>query len=256
MNRRIPRSLAIAGLALTAACSTVRYSADFDPEAGFSDYRTYAWMTSTADEQAALERINPFLERYLQRALEQELSARGFERSTEGDPDFLVSVHPVVPEAGEGSAGADARPRTRVHGGFAVGVGYPYGYAFGPPYWRYRYPYFGYGYRFRTYYPYWIGFGAPHFGFWYPYAIHPGYTWYPGYYSAGGYGYPYRAGPRRRAAGTLVVDVVDAGNDQLVWRGWGEGALLDTPERSELSEYAREVVARIMKEFPPPTVAK
>jgi len=49
--------------------------------------------------------------------------------------------------------------------------------------------------------------------------------------------------------GTLVVDMVDAGEEELVWRGWGEVAInKDTPNPDKINEY----VAKIFEKYPPP----
>jgi len=44
---------------------------------------------------------------------------------------------------------------------------------------------------------------------------------------------------------------VDTSTDQLAWRGWAEGALLEAPGPDELAEYVDKVVGKIMKKFPP-----
>jgi hypothetical protein len=262
-------SLLVAGSVLAvAACSNVRYWADYDPQAAFGDYRTYAWLPATDDQQAALEWVSPFLERRLQRAIERELASRGFARTSDGNPDFLVSVYPVVPERegepGDDSAAAQAQrtqhwPRTTVSLGFAVGFGYPYWYGY--PYWGLRYPYFSYypplriGYPYYGYpyygYPY---YRYPSYGFMYPYFVAPGYGWYPPY----GVVYTPVFGhrhvfPEGVEPGTLVADVVDAGSGELVWRGWAARALLETPDAEHLDAYVESVVAKMLEPFPPLT---
>jgi hypothetical protein len=268
--RQIP-SLLLGSLTLAlAAFSTVKYSADYDRQAAFVQYRTYDWLLPTADEQAALERVNPFLERRLQRADGRELADRGFVKSTEGDPDWWVSVYPLVPTRGDDSSGDSALthshgayPRSRVNlsVGFAVGFGHPYWFGFGHPYFTYSYPYFGYPYSFAYGYPYfgfrypYFGFRYPYFGFRYPYFGYPRYRWYPGfgvgYYSSAGYAFTVAVALGGLGPGTLVIDPIDAQTDELVWRGWAERALLEAPGPDRLTEYVDEVVGRIMKEFPP-----
>lgn len=242
------------GLAV-AACSTVRYSTDHDPEVSFAEYQTYEWVAATEEEQAVMQRINPFLERRLRRAVERELADRGFEAGREGEADFLVSVYPVVPARkgggeGEGSGHTQgSRPRIGVTVGFAVGVGHPYGYGYRYPYFGYGFPYFGYRYPYG-YTPFWVGFGYPYFAAFYPAFVYPGYG--SGYYhSAGGYGYAGRPAWAGLEAGTVVVDVFDASRNELVWRGWAEGALLELPGAEELDAYVDEIVGEVMKGFPP-----
>ena len=47
--------------------------------------------------------------------------------------------------------------------------------------------------------------------------------------------------------GTLIVDLVDANEEELVWRGWATGTLKAKPEYDRL----REVVKSMLAEFPP-----
>jgi hypothetical protein len=274
------RALLLGLVTAAAACSSVRYSSDYDPEATFAQFKSYAWVLPTEDEQAALERVNPFLERRLQRAIELQLADRGFTKVDGGGPDFLVSVYPLLParsaEAGgsarDGRGGAYSSSRVHMSVGFGIGFGYPYAFGFGYPYWygfgypswySLGYPYgfgypwigFGYPYGFRYGYPYSFGYPYRYRGYRYPYFGYSRYAW-PSFavgYSVGGYGYPRVITTDRLGPGTIVVDVTDARTDELVWRGWAEGALYELPQGEQITKYIDELVARIMKEFPPPT---
>lgn len=59
----------------------------------------------------------------------------------------------------------------------------------------------------------------------------------------GTYAYQYRQG-------TLVVDMIDANSNSLIWRGWAVSAIDDsyTPERS--ADLIKTAVAKIFKKFP------
>ncbi len=229
------RSVLITVLALTmAGCATVRYSSDYDPQVAFTEYRTYDWMVLNEEERAALERINPFLERRLQRAVERELADRGFVRNADDDPDILISVFPIVPQPRQDYSRGRRSSRVNVIVGFTVGRGYGYRYPYG-------YPYFGYGYPYGGFYPFWLGYGYP-YGFWYPPFKYPS--------------DPRRLARDRLGAGTLVVDVIDGPSGELVWRGWADGALLDVPSAEDLDAYVGEVVRKILKSFPPPGEAR
>jgi hypothetical protein len=48
--------------------------------------------------------------------------------------------------------------------------------------------------------------------------------------------------------GTLVVDLVDAGTKQLVWRGVANQTLASNPEKSE--KKINKVVKKLFKKFP------
>lgn len=244
----------VAGIALSvAACSTVQYRTDYDRQAEFVEFQTYDFMLPTEAEQEELARISPFLERRLERALDSELTERGFSRDTDGSPDIWVSAYPVVPEMDVASAGGPASFGTVPvrSSGVAVSVGFavaPHGCCWGPA------P-FGYGigpYGFRRFSPY------PYFGY-------PAYGFAPtigvGFHSMGGYGYaptgpgglPLAGSSSGDVPGTLAVDVTDARTDVLVWRGWAEGALFEPVTAEELAEFIEEVVGKIMRGFPPPS---
>jgi hypothetical protein len=240
------RLMLVAIASLAVGCSTVKYSADYDPQVSFSGYKTYDWILPSEDEQAALERINPFLERRLQRSVEAELTQRGFELQP-GAPDLLVSVYPVVPprgadsrgRAGWGGARGAYRSPVHVSVGFGFGYGRPYRYGYRYPYFGYRSPFWGYPY---WGYPYGWGFAYPHFAVAFP--VYPSYGWGGGYSSG--------VALDGLAPGTLVIDVVDVQADELIWRGWAEGAFYDMPRPEQLDEYIAQVVGKMMKDFPPP----
>ena len=51
--------------------------------------------------------------------------------------------------------------------------------------------------------------------------------------------------------GTLVIDIVDAARNTLVWRGAGEARLRSDPKPEQTSQRVREAVAEILGRFPP-----
>ena len=51
--------------------------------------------------------------------------------------------------------------------------------------------------------------------------------------------------------GTLVIDIVDAARNTLVWRGAGEARLRSDPTPDQISQRVREAVAEILGRFPP-----
>ena len=104
--------------------------------------------------------------------------------------------------------------------GYSYGFGYPYSYGFG----------YGYGYR--------SGFRRSFFG-------------YGGYgYPYGGYGYGSHGAATTYTEGTLVIDIIDAGTNELVWRGAAVSALDDpTYDAKDINK----AVEKILEEFPPPS---
>lgn len=49
--------------------------------------------------------------------------------------------------------------------------------------------------------------------------------------------------------GTLIIDLMDASNRNLLWRGWGTSVMDDTIDLTE--EQINGAVAKILKSFPP-----
>lgn len=240
------RTSALVGLlalaVASAACSTLRVGSDYDREASFADARTWDWAgVAEGDEAAAeVERINPFIDRRLRRAVEDELEERGLVHVEEGPVDILLAVS--VLDAGEIGEYRGRRDSPAVYLGF--GFGYNPGYWYSP--WGWGYPYYGYPYRYRRY-P-WFSYGFPTVGvaFGRPYFGYP-YAW-------SGYGYRSLGGVRSRdlalPPGTFIVDVLDGESGDLLWRGWAEGALMFAPDAAEMPAFIASTVHRIMDRLP------
>lgn len=71
------------------------------------------------------------------------------------------------------------------------------------------------------------------------------------------YGYGWRRFPRQRTTvteyeqGTVILDVVDPANRELLWRGQGKAAVSTDPEK--YAEQLETAVAAIIAKFPAPT---
>ncbi|MGH0032707.1 MAG: DUF4136 domain-containing protein [Myxococcota bacterium] len=75
------------------------------------------------------------------------------------------------------------------------------------------------------------------------------------------YGYGWRYGVaglpvtttevRQYEQGALIIDVVDAKTDTLVWRGVGEARLRSDPSPEQITERVNLAVQQILAEFPP-----
>ena len=228
---------------LTASCAGLRVGHDYDREMSFAGASTYDWV-ETPDELEDVERINPFIDRRMRRAVDAELEARGFLRAADGPVDLLVAVSVLGVEDGDRGRRGRTSPAFLVGLGFGFGhypgLWYPWG-AYAPFYSPYYPPFHGpWGYRgFRRF-----GFGlgvSPYFG--YPY----GYRAYGPYGAYGGY--PDRG--LELAPGSFVVDVMDGESGELWWRGWADGALGFAPDEEDLPEFIASVVHRIMERFPP-----
>ncbi|MDT0691112.1 DUF4136 domain-containing protein [Salegentibacter sp. F188] len=71
---------------LFTSCSTVRVASDYDREANFDSYNTFAFFKPGIDRAE----ISDLDKKRILRAIEQEMLAKGFTKSEE--PDLLVSI--------------------------------------------------------------------------------------------------------------------------------------------------------------------
>jgi len=103
-------------LVVTTSCSSVRVTSDYDKQANFNDFKTFAFYKTGIDKAE----INDLDKRRILRAIEAELLAKGFTKSK--NPDLLVSIF------------TKSREKVNVYNN---GFG-PYGYGWGwsPWYWN------------------------------------------------------------------------------------------------------------------------
>jgi len=73
-------------LIVVSSCSSVKVAADYDKEAKFNDYKTFAFFKTGIDKAE----ISDLDKRRILRAIEAELLAKGFTKSEK--PDLLVSL--------------------------------------------------------------------------------------------------------------------------------------------------------------------
>ncbi len=99
--------LSVLATILLSSCSSVKVLSDYDREADFSTYKSYAFY-KTGIDQAEISDLD---KKRILRAIEDEMNARGFVKST--DPDLLVSIF--------------TREREQVDV-----YNYPYGWGWGP----------------------------------------------------------------------------------------------------------------------------
>ena len=76
----------LALLIVVSSCSSVKVAADYDKDAKFGDYKTFAFFKSGIDKAE----ISDLDKRRILRAIEAELLAKGFTKSE--NPDLLVSL--------------------------------------------------------------------------------------------------------------------------------------------------------------------
>lgn len=117
MKRRILSLVSVLLLFMVvASCSSVRVASDFDKNANFDQYKTFAFYKTGIDKAE----ISDLDKRRILRAIESELMAKGFTKSE--NPDMLVSIF------------TKTREQVNVYNN---GFG-PYGYGWGwsPYYWN------------------------------------------------------------------------------------------------------------------------
>jgi hypothetical protein len=174
---------AIIGLAIFAAgCSTISVSHDFDTEADFAAYKTFAWLqepVTAVGDAAAARQQNTLLDKRIRSAVEAEMQSKGMTVNTES-PDLLVVYH----------TGVDSKINVTD--------------------WGYTYP-----------------------------------TRYGGWYGDRDVDvYQYEEG-------TLIVDLIDAKAQQLVWRGTATKTLEDNPSPERMEQNLREVIGKMFANYPP-----
>ena len=76
----------LALLIIVSSCSSVRVAADYDKNANFSTYKTFAFFKTGIDKAE----ISDLDKRRILRAIEAELLAKGFTKSE--TPDLLISL--------------------------------------------------------------------------------------------------------------------------------------------------------------------
>jgi hypothetical protein len=54
-------------------------------------------------------------------------------------------------------------------------------------------------------------------------------------------------------AGTLVLDIIDARTNRLIWRGWAQGSVKDMLDNQDvMARQINEAVTRMLARFPRP----
>lgn len=105
--------LALLAVAVLAGCAMgPRVRTDFDPQADFTQYRTYAFYEPLAMEQSG---YTSYLTQRIKQAVRREMDARGY-RFDESDPDLRVNFQGVI------------RERTDVYSVPRTDIGYFYNY--------------------------------------------------------------------------------------------------------------------------------
>ena len=110
----------LAILLVVSSCSSVRVAADYDKNANFGTYKTYAFFKTGIDKAE----ISDLDKRRILRAIEAELLAKGFMKSE--NPDLLVSLFTKSQQR------VDVYNNSWGYGGWGWGGWGPWGGGFGP----------------------------------------------------------------------------------------------------------------------------
>ncbi len=209
--KRIRLALSSFAVLTLGACASLQVRTDYDPQASFAQLRTYNSSNQTADAGQHPAVNSPLVERRVRRAVDSTLGRMGYQRVTTDTADFRVTYR-ILTER-----------KTTVDRGYGYGS-YGYGSYYGGGYLGHGH--FGHGF-----------FGRGHFG-----------------RSYFGLGYsPYYGSSRVReyVQAKLVLDVVDARTDELIWRGWATKSLEDNPTPEAVRKYVKAAVEKILERFPP-----
>ncbi|HEV56981.1 MAG TPA: DUF4136 domain-containing protein [Phycisphaerales bacterium] len=126
----MPRLLLLLSLALLmAGCSSVRVTQDYEKTADFASYQAFAWSEPRHVETGDPRLDDPLLHARIQRAIETELTARGYRFVPAAEADLLVRYHALVQgriETSRSSVALGTGYWWR-RAGVGVAMDYPYG---------------------------------------------------------------------------------------------------------------------------------
>jgi len=164
----------------------VRVSQDYDLSRDFSSLRTYAWQSEKQPETGDIRVDNSLLDTRFRSAIDDSLTKKGFQKKTEGKPDFYVAYTYQIDSKIESS---------NVTVGLGVGRSS-----------RGRY---------------------------------------------GGVGVNSGGQVREYDEGLLVIDLIDAATESLMWRGTGTARVDPTADPEKSAKAINAGVEQILAQFPP-----
>jgi len=179
LSRRI---IATVLVAFFLACASTRVTDDYDVNADFSSYATFAWLPQPQEMTGDARVDNPLIAERVRAAIDRTLTSKGYRPASETPPDFLVGYFLSLEQK------IDVRTIDRYYGAG-----------------RYRH---------------WGGIG-------------------------------YETHVTQYEEGTLVIDIVDAEAERLVWRGAGSRRISKSPTPQKSTQRVNEAVEAILARFPP-----
>ncbi|MBC2712234.1 MAG: DUF4136 domain-containing protein [Desulfosarcina sp.] len=108
-------------------CSGVKVSQDYDPATDFKSMKTFRWAVETQEKTGDPRIDNPLQDTRIRAAVERLLTEKGFIKSADGAPTFLIRYQYVLRQKIEsdgtsGGIGFGIGSSGR-HGGIAIGTG-------------------------------------------------------------------------------------------------------------------------------------
>lgn len=91
-------SLSALVVLVLAGCSTMTIRTDYDPQAPFTQLRTYDWTDYDVDAGGNPAINSPLVERHIRTAVDSALASMGYQKVTSGDVDFRVASRVVADE--------------------------------------------------------------------------------------------------------------------------------------------------------------
>ena len=94
--KRVSRTLLLMWLCGLCGCTTIRVDSVYNPEADFEGLHTYAWRPGPQGNLDDPRVDDERLEAWIRAAVNNELSALGFEKVENATPDFLIGYHLAI----------------------------------------------------------------------------------------------------------------------------------------------------------------
>ena len=87
------RLAATALVAFSLACASTRVTHDYDVNADFSSFATFAWMPQPQEMAGDARVDNPLIAERVRSAIERTLTSKGYRPTSETTPDFFVGYY-------------------------------------------------------------------------------------------------------------------------------------------------------------------